>query len=576
MRLLWDLESDGLLQEVSKVWCIATLDIDRGTTRSFRPNQILEAIEYLSKAEVLIGHNIIAYDLPVMNKLYGWVPNATIKDTLVMSRTMYPNMMELDVIFMRKLQKKGVLFPPNLIGKHSLAAWGYRLNNGKDHYEDWTHFTEEMMSYCEQDIQTNFTLWEKLQRRNENGKWNQALELEHNVHTNLMRMEKEGVPFNLPAALNLKEELASRKLIIYNELQEVFPPKVLQLKTKEKLIPFNPGSRKQIGERLMAIGWKPKKLTELGNVILDEPTLDAIVETYQDKVPAVKVLGEYLMLSKRLGQLSEGKESFLHAVGADGKVHGRMNHMGCVTSRCSHNAPNMGQVVAAGSPYGKEFRSLFYAPEGYSFVGSDVSGLELRMLAHYMFPYDDGEYANEVLNGDIHTKNMKAAGLENRNQAKTFIYGFLYGAGAEKIGKIVGKGIKEGQRLIDNFLTATPALQKLRDNVRKAAERGYLKGLDGREIPVRHNHASLNTLLQGNGAIICKTWYNYICSRADGVDAKVVLYVHDEVQTIVKNSYIETFQPVSQEGIRYAQNLYNIRVQLDTETKTGNTWYATH
>ena len=253
--------------------------------------------------------------------------------------------------------------------------------------------------------------------------------------------------------------------------------------------------------------------------------------------------------------------------------------MGAVTSRCTHSNPNTAQVPSVGAPYGKECRELFISPSGYSLLGADASGLELRCLAHYMAAYDDGSYADVVLNGDIHTANQLAAGLDSRNQAKTFIYGFLYGSGDEKTGKIIGKGAKEGKAIKNKFLKKLPALKYLRDAVAKAAdERGFVKGLDGRIIPIRHSHAALNTLLQSCGAIICKTWYVFICRalKEAKLDARVVAFIHDEVQVVVKKGQEDEAGRVILKCMRDVEGHFKFRCRLDSEYKYGSNWADTH
>ena len=236
-------------------------------------------------------------------------------------------------------------------------------------------------------------------------------------------------------------------------------------------------------------------------------------------------------------------------------------------------------IPSVGAPYGKECRELFIAPSGYSLLGADASGLELRCLAHYMAAYDDGAYADVVLNGDIHTANQQAAGLESRNQAKTFIYGFLYGSGDEKTGKIIGKGAKEGKAIKKKFLAKLPALKYLKDAVAKAAdERGFVKGLDGRIIPIRHSHAALNTLLQSAGAIICKTWYVFI-SRAikqSKLDAQIVAFIHDEVQVVVKKGQEDEAGRIILKCMRDVEQHFEFRCRLDSEYKYGKHWADTH
>ena len=328
----------------------------------------------------------------------------------------------------------------------------------------------------------------------------------------------------------------------------------------------------QIADRLMKRGWKPKAFTDSGEPKVDEAVLSSI------DMPEAKMLNEYLLLNKRLGQLATGNQAWLK-MEKEGRLHGRVNHMGAVTSRCTHSNPNVAQVPSVGAPYGKECRSLFYAPTGYSLLGADASGLELRCLAHYMAAYDDGSYANTVVNGDIHTINQEAAGLPTRNNAKTFIYGFLYGSGDEKTGKIIGKGAKEGRAIKKKFLKKLPALKYLKDAVSEAAdERGWVKGLDGRIIPVRHSHASLNTLLQSAGALVCKTWYVFIARaiKEQGLDAKIVAFIHDEVQLLVKEGQEDDTGRLIQSCMYGVERHFNFRCKLDSDYKYGRNWADTH
>ncbi len=198
----------------------------------------------------------------------------------------------------------------------------------------------------------------------------------------------------------------------------------------------------------------------------------------------VKLLVEYLTITKRVAMV----QSWLESIGSDGRIHGRVNSCGAVTGRMTHSKPNLAQVPAIYSEYGKECRELWTVPEGKKLVGIDASGLELRMLAHYM---DDADYTEEILNGDIHTANQLAAGLQSRDSAKTFIYAFLYGAGDGKIGEIVGGKAKDGSKLKAKFLDNTPSLRTLRTKVDRGSSKGWLRGLDGRRLIIRSQHAAL-------------------------------------------------------------------------------------
>ena len=568
MKYIWDLEADNLLDEVTQVWCHVFRDVDTDEVHTFDPTQTQEALAFMDKAATIIGHNVIDYDLRVMKKLYDYTYKGEVIDTLVYSRTIWPHLKELDFTSYKKNN-----FPSKMIGSHSLKAWGIRLGELKGDFnsgsESFATYTPEMLDYCIQDTQVTAKLYAKILAKNFS---KEALDLETRVHTLLLEQEQTGFDFDLKKAQSLYAEIAGRKATIEQQLVDTFEPTIIELKTKTKTIPFNPASRQQIADRLMKRGWEPEAFTETGDPKVDETVLSGI------DMPEAKLLSEYLMLNKRIGQLATGKQAWLK-LEKKGKIHGRVNHMGAVTSRCTHSNPNTAQIPSVGAPYGKECRELFIAPSGYSLLGADASGLELRCLAHYMAAYDDGAYADVVLNGDIHTANQQAAGLESRNQAKTFIYGFLYGSGDEKTGKIIGKGAKEGKAIKKKFLKKLPALKLLKDAVSKAAdERGFVKGLDGRIIPVRHSHASLNTLLQSSGALVCKMWYVFVADalKKAELDAKIVAFVHDEVQVVVKKGQEDEAGRVILKCMRDVEKHFKFRCRLDSEYKYGDNWADTH
>ena len=568
MKLIFEIEADHLLEQVTKVWCIVARDVDTGQIYTFDPDEIEQGLDLLGKADCLVGHNIIDYDLRVLKKLYDFDYKGEVIDTLVCTRTIWPNIVELDY-------QQGN-FPQKLTGSHSLKAWGYRLGELKDDFgsnsESFGEYSDGMLDYCVQDTRVTEALYNKIEGQAFSP---EALALEHRLHTLLVQQQEHGFPFNVDEARKLHVKLEARRSEIEQELQDTFEPTIVELKTKTKVIPFNPASRQQIADRLMKRGWKPEEFTNTGEPKVDERVLSQI------EMPEAKLLTEYLMLNKRIGQLATGNQAWLK-LEKEGRLHGRVNHMGAVTSRCTANNPNLQQVPSVSAPFGKECRSLFHAPTGYSLLGADASGLELRCLGHYMAAYDAGEYAKEVVNGDIHSKNQESAGLPTRSNAKTFIYGFLYGAGDEKIGKIIGKGATEGRKIKSQFLKKTPALKKLREAASKAAKnRGWLKGLDGRIIPIRHSHAALNTLLQSAGAIICKTWYVQIeeLLRLHGYtreDVTIVAFIHDEVQLLVREGLEEEIGKLTKDAMWDVEELFKFRCPLDSEFKHGSTWADTH
>ena len=569
--LIFDLETDGLLDDVTKVHCMVTQDTETGDVCTYDPTQIELGIEVLENFEHIGGHNVMAYDLPVLRKLYGFQHKGKVYDTLVASRLIWPNMKEKDML-KRTVDNK-------LIGSHSLKAWGQRLHFNKGAYGEqdaaWDAYTPEMLDYCVQDVALNVKLFELIQSKQYP---EEPMELEHEMNRLLIKQQIEGFPFDVPKAQKLYTLLSTRKLEIETELVETLEPTIIELKTKTKTIPFNPASRQQIADRLQRRGWVPKEFTPSGEPKVDEKILSGI------DLPEAGLLTEFLMLNKRLGQLGNGKQAWLK-LERSGRIHGRVNHMGAVTSRCTHSDPNVAQVPSAGAAFGKECRELFHAPSGYTLLGADASGLELRCLAHYMNRFDGGRYGKEILEGDIHTANQLAAGLDTRPQAKTFIYGFLYGAGNEKIGQIIGKGAKEGGQIKKRFLAKTPALKKLTEalNTRLDNQRGekFINGLDGRRIPIRHPHAALNTLLQSAGAIICKRWYVSVeqMIRAKGYtqeQVSIVAFVHDEVQILVKKGLEDAIGAITKEAIKETELHFDFKCALDSEFQVGASWADTH
>jgi len=548
MRVILDIETN---LKHDKIWMCVTREIG-GDVQVWKEVSGLQ--KYLDSCDLIIMHNGICFDAPVLRK--SW--NITMKqnqmcDTLVLSR----------------------LLSPSLEGGHSLAAWGGRLGFPKGDFNDWdAGYSAEMEAYCIQDTLVTEKLYLHLTTELTRNKFDErSIKLEHNVQAVIAKQEESGFKLNERNAIILLSTLQNKLVVLETELQNIFPTKTI-LRVSEKtgkplkpiIEPFNPGSRKQIGERLQEKGWKPDKYTETGQPIVDEGTLEGL------DFPEAKAIAEYLLLQKRIAQI----QSWLKVVQPDGRVRGKVITNGAVTGRMTHHSPNMAQVPSCGSPYGEDCRDLWIVEKGYKLVGIDASGLELRMLAHYM---KDDAYIYEVTQGDIHTANQKAAGLETRAQAKTFIYAFLYGAGAAKIGKVVGAGAKEGQRLIDSFLENTPKLRTLREDVARICKSsGSLPGLDGRRLYVRSDHAAVNTLLQGAGAIVMKQALVILDERLSklGVDYKFVANVHDEWQIEVAEAYADMVGKLGVQAIEQAGRVLEMRCPLTGDYKVGNSWKETH
>lgn len=567
MRIVLDIETNS---DASKIWCVFCRDIDTDIVSMFTKPDNLQA--YLDSVEKIIVHNGIFFDFPVLKKVWNiTVKKSQVVDTLVLAR----------------------LYDPSIEGGHSLEAWGERLGYYKAPYKQiWSWMTGTFLDkdnahlpfdepvipllhhYCARDTLVTAQLYKHLEKEMKNDFSEKSKELEHQVAIIIAEQERNGFKLDERAASQLLCELKTKLEAHTVALQSIFPPKVQSNrvhKTTGKALadivePFNPGSRKQIAERLIEKGWKPKKHTEKGSVIVDETTLEGI------NIPEAKAIAEYLMLQKRIAQI----ESWIEAVEPDGRVHGKVITNGAVTGRMTHHSPNMAQIPNSGAIYGPECRNLWTVEKGNSLVGIDASGLELRMLAHYM---NDDAYTNEVVSGDIHTANQKAAGLETRNQAKTFIYAFLYGAGSPKIGAICGGGAKEGQQLIDRFLRNTPKLKRLREKVSRIyAEKGWLPGLDGRKLLVRSEHSSLNTLLQGAGAIVMKQALVLLKKELNRnkIWHEFKANVHDEWQIECREEDADRVGQLGKEAIKQAGIELKMRCPLDGEYRCGKTWRDTH
>jgi DNA polymerase I len=567
MRVYLDIETN-LAHDT--IWMCATKKGDEVLV--WRDAENLQ--EYLN-GFVLVAHNGIGFDFPLLKKLWGIeVADELQRDTLVISRLYNPEL----------LAPEGTKYKP-----HSLAAWGQRLGFPKDDFTDYDGgYSEEMVGYCINDVHVLEKLDLMLEQTMQELKFSEeSIVIEHKVAQICKGMEHNGFALNMEKAQVLLATLSGEMVDIETEFQTVFPPIITERisektgkKLKDKVTIFNPGSRKQIAERLITKGVKLTKKTEKGSFIIDEKVLEGI------DLPEAKIFGRYLMIQKRVAAVS----SWLDLVGDDGRVHGRIITNGAVTGRATHNTPNMGQVPAVGKPYGAECRAMFGVASGMVQVGVDLSGIELRCLGHYL---NDKEWIDELLKGDIHWFNAQSFGLvakgtvkddsnpehkTARNRTKTLTYGVLYGAGAAKAGSIVGGNSTHGKRLIDSFVNNTPGLAALKTKISKFAKKGHLPGLDGRRVWIRSEHAALNTLLQSAGAIIAKQWL-IECDRdlkAAGIPAKLMAWVHDEVQYETAPEYADTVKEIVEKAATKAGIVLQFRCPVDAEGKIGINWYETH
>ena len=563
MRLCYDIEANGLVNYemdnkgnmktiADRIHCIVVQDVDSGKVWQFRPGQHMEAAELLAKATVVIGHNIIGYDNVVMKRMTGLELKCKMVDTLIVGRLMHPDRTNL---------------PKGLKG-HSLAQWAEYVGDYKIDYDGgWELFSEDMLVYCVQDVAANVSIFQAQEQWIE-ANW-KLVNFEQRIAQYCQEMADTGFGFDLPAAEELEYRLSGRKAELEDQLRAVFPTITEERwsektgkRLKDKITIFNPGSSKQWAERLTdKYGWKPET-TDSGNPIVDEETLKSL------SYPEAALGLEYRDINKKIGMVTDWIKRC-----RNGRVHGRTNSQGTATGRASHSQPNLAQV-----PSDHDCRALFGpGPDGWVQVGCDLSGIELRCLAHYMTPYDDGAYAKEILEGDIHTANQNAAGLPTRNDAKTFIYALIYGAGDGKIGSIIGGKAKQGKEIKSRFFDQIPALHKLMEAAQfKARKTGKLKLLDGRDVLIRSDHKALNTLLQGAGAVISKAWIILAKQYLKDIPHELMAWVHDELQVACPPEYAEQVGDLLVKAANDAGTRLGFAMPVDAEYQVGKDWSECH
>lgn len=615
MRLVLDCETNGLLPQLDTVHCLVLHDLNTNKTYSCADQEgylsIESGLDLMQEADLLIGHNIIKFDLPALKKVYPRLEIAaktSYFDTLIASRLFWPELEPVD-------HAKWSHIEPKYKGRHSLAAWGERLGIAKikfaaqakkdneDAEDVWDKWSQSMQTYCEQDVNVSIKLYEYMSCQEADPR---SLELEHQFAMVMARQEAFGFPFNEKAAFALVNTLKARRSELEDQLQNTFPPVEeerwsektgKQLKTKVTV--FNPASRQQTAERLQNRYPEIKfESTEKGKPKVDDDVLEALGTKY----PEAALLAEYQLFNKRLGQIAEGKEAWLKhcRVYGDGRIHGEVITNACISGRCSHKRPNMAQVPSVGHAFGAECRALFYAPDGWRLVGADASGLELRALGAWLAYFDEGEYARLVSTDgfDIHTYNAKLFGIYDgkneiskatRDLSKRLIYCILYGGGAKKTGSIVvpeateDQQYRQGKRTIDTFYANLPAIKKLKDLIeQRITERGHLRGIDGRRLQIRSKHSALNQLLQSTGAVAVKKATCILYDDLEkaglkfGRDWGFVAHVHDEYQALVRPQHVELYKALAIDSFRKSGEYFQLKCPFTGEARTGRNWQETH
>ena len=545
MRVVFiDIETDSI--DATQIYCAVTLENSMFT--EWATGKGLQ--EYLGNA-VVVAHNGLSFDFPVLAKLWGIrLKMENMRDTLILS----------------------MMDNPAREGGHSLKAWGQRLGCEKIEFDDFSTYTPEMLEYCKQDVLLCSKVYHLLEASM--SKFSEkSISDEHRMRIVADRISDNGFELDKDKAVKLYNDLVLEQEQIESECRNLFPPIVEERysdktgkRLKDKITEFNPASRQQIASRLIELGWVPTELTPTGQPKVDEKTLSHC------SIPVAETLATYFMLQKRSALV----KSWIKSCTDENRVHCKYRTLGAITNRMSCVDPNLQQVPAVRVQYGKECRELFKAATGNKLLDTDAAGLELRVLAHYM---NDDKFTKEVLEGDVHTANQRMAGLDTRDQAKTFIYALLYGAGDAKIGAVVNGSAKDGAELRSRFMSNMPAYKRLSEAViRKGESQGKLKAIDGRVLRVRSGHASLNTLIQGSSAVLMKKWFMYVDHylRRRRIRSKIVAMIHDELVLESSEKDVDATTESVILSISQVNKAYGLRCKLECDVQVGNNWSEIH
>jgi DNA polymerase-1 len=593
-RLIFDIETNGLMDTMTQIHCIAAIDLDAPHQVMLfadcfkRDGSLQEGIHRLSEADELIGHNIISFDCPAIEKIGGIALKAKRTDTQVLSELIW-----------REPQK------------HSLASWGERLNCPKDDYAgDWKDPTQEMFNYCKQDAVVALKLYEHIMKQHYDQR---AIDLEHELAPILLKATQYGFKFDFDAAQVLYCELVAKRKEAHDELSKAFKPwyEASSVVTPQKTITyknslrasrtkgasftpitlkyFNPNSRTQIIQLLKnKYQWVPVQFTKNKNPKLNDEILSSL------PYPEAQQLMPYMVAQKRIAQIAEGKKAWFSYVGEGGRIHGQYKQNGTISGRCAHRNPNIGQVPSVRAKYGIECRKLFVAEKGHELTGIDATSIELCCLGHYLAPFDSGAFVQIILNGnkkdgtDVYSLAGKFAGV-SREIGKPLFLSWMYGAYDLLLGSLVDPTLSEqpmrrlGAYIRKKIEQGVPGLSALIAAINAAYSRNtFLKGLDGRLLTTKKSHAYLNLLLQSAAGILLKRamvlFYNEMLEKgyAYGEDWGFCAFVHDEFQVESKKGMGQIIGEIGVKSIKRAGEFYDFSCPLTGEYAVGANWYETH
>lgn len=618
-----DVEADDLF--ATTIHCVVVRELGSLQHQCFSGDSLQELDPCLAQYDVVVGHNILGFDAPTINRLLGSIlPLSKCIDTLVLSK-----------LVNRK--------PKDGLG-HSLKDWGKRLGLPKTEFNDWSKLTPEMLAYCKQDVDIAYAVYEFLWPRI--GKYEEAVSLEHWMYIACFDMQREGFPFRYDEAKKLYEELLHRRAALDRTIHDSFQGQYRAVKeicprltksgtlhkgdlrwytgddyrifepgapfTRIRWEQFNPASPKQLVDRLWDAGWTPVDKTT--GALGDDQGLRRehyarygwkINERNLSTLPAgapegARKLLERLIINTRISQLESWFESYNPETG---RIHGRFDSIGTWTHRMSHTKPNMANVAAKKSikyntpdlrslavDLGGRMRQLWGLPNGSSsaLVGTDAEGIQLRVFAHLI---NDEALIEALVNGDKklgtdpHTFNLKRINekfgegtCKDRDNAKTFIYAFFLGAGNDKIAEIFNCSSSKAKAIKEYMYTIYPGLRTLKDRIRADAERGYFINLDGRPVMCDSEHHMLAGYLQAGEASIMKVAVRRASRRLQeaGLDFRLCNMVHDEMLFVGPSLCVLEAVQITEEAIAWAGEYLKLNCPMKGEGKYGLNWLEVH
>lgn len=593
-----DIETESLTPDI--IWCMCWENLKTGEVGDCIGLEAIKSFFVTTRGSYYVGHNILKFDGPVLVRLADVrLGVGCLIDTLVLS----------------------TLYSPSLYGGHSLGEWGQRLGLSKGDFNDFSHFSPEMLSYCRQDVKITGILFKRLIKTLQRiGFSERSIWIQHRFTVILERQRRNGFYFDYERGLSLYQTLRSKQSELEELIHVAFPPTrvhvarrtlrkqdqgytSIYLKDRDRYVieecpdgyeydayedvPFNVGSPKQRVDKLCALGWRPEEFTPAGGAKpFDKgklsPSLERFLET--TPTPEVELIAKWMSVNGRGNMVNTWLNEWSEDTGC---IHGKL--FVADTLRLRHQAPNTANIPAVRTRKDAEGREhVLYGDDGYYtyeardlwcarpnrvLVGTDAAGLELRMLAHYL---NRPEFTEVVIGGDPHQFNADTVGI-SRTLAKTLLYAIQYGAQPKKVASIIGCSLSEGKKVREEFLERL-GLKGVMDDAIHEQRQGRIELVDGSRIVCPSEHSALNYRLQGGGARVMALAAIFLerYIREDGLDSLKVGDIHDEWQYDCHPRDSKRHAIRSVQAIRDAGEELGLNVSLDGTAKEGKTWAETH